>query len=136
MALPHTALDYASVDEGHLLLSGVPGLRATWHNADWTLYRVTTPTPLVSGARVLDVGASEVTIEVPVAATVVLRLRWTPSLTVEDPDSGLPLAICPIPTSDGMTQVPLPAGRWRLAPDLERDTVRQLADGCAGNAQR
>jgi hypothetical protein len=135
VALPRTELDYAAVAEGELLVSGVPGLHKTWEDDDWALYRVTDPSPLASGAAVVDVGPTEVTIEVPAATAVVLRIRWTPVLAVEDPASGAPLEVCPVATSDGMTEIPLPAGVWRIGPDLLRTTVRRLGGGCASSAR-
>lgn len=130
VALPHTALDYAAVAEGKLVASGLPALQKVWTGEDWTLYRVRDPSPLVAGARVITVAAAGVTVDVPSATPVLIRLRWTPSLTVTSALSGTPLHVCLRPTLDGMTEVPLPAGRWRIAPNLLQDAARQLGDGC------
>jgi hypothetical protein len=135
VALPRTALDYAAVAEGKLVSSGVPGLSKAWQDDAWTLYRVTHPTPLASGARVLDVAASGVTIAVPRGGAVLLRFRWTPTLSVENAESGSPLAVCAIATADGMTNLDLPPGRWTIAPDVLRDAASRLTDAC-GEAGR
>jgi hypothetical protein len=134
VALPRAELDYAAVAEGKLLIGGVPGLHKTWESSDWTLYRVTEPSPLATGARVVDVGPADVTLQVPVAAAVTLRVRWTPSLAVENAGSGTVMPFCPVATAEGMTEVSLPAGRWRIAPNLERDAVRRLGEGCESSS--
>jgi hypothetical protein len=130
VALPHTPLDYAAVAEGALVARGVPGLQRTWGDQNWTLYRLTSPMPLVSGARVTDLDPAGVTIDVPHAGRVLLRIRWSPALLVEVAGSDTPASICPVATADGMTTLSLPAGRWRIAPNLLHDAAQTLDHGC------
>jgi hypothetical protein len=130
VALPHAPLDYAAVAEGKLVTAGVPGLQRTWEDQQWTLYRLTRPAPLASGGRLTDLDPAGVTIDVPQAGVILLRIRWTPSLIVENGDSGRLAPACPIATADGMTTVTLPAGRWRIAPDLLHDATHRLDHDC------
>jgi hypothetical protein len=130
VALPHAPLDYAAVAEGKLVASGVPGLQQMWASQQWTLYRVTSPAPLASGGRVADVDPGGVTLDVPRAGAILLRIRWAPSLVVENGDSGTLTHSCLVATADGMTTVRLPAGRWRIALDLLHNATHQRDDDC------
>jgi hypothetical protein len=103
---------------------------------DWTLYRLTYPTPLASGGRVTDLEAAGVTIDVPRAGAILLRIRWTPALVVESGDSDTATLICPVATADGMTTVALPAGRRRIAPDLLHDATQRLDHRCDANLRK
>ena len=136
VALPHAPLDYAAVAEGALVAAGVPGLRRTWGDQDWTLYRLTHPTPLASGGRVTDLDPAGVTVDVPVAGTVLVRIRWTPALVVENRASDTFAPTCPAATAGGMTAVNLPAGRWRIVPDLLYDATHSLDRGCGENRRK
>jgi hypothetical protein len=131
VAVPHAPLDYAAVAEGALVAAGVPGLQRTWGDQDWTLYRLSRPTPLASGGRVTDLDPAGVTVDVPEAGAIILRIRWTPALIVESGDSDTATPICPVPTADGMTAATLPAGRWRIAPELLHDATRTLDPECS-----
>jgi hypothetical protein len=135
VALPHAPLDYAAVAEGKLVAAGVPGLERTWQDQKWTLYRLTRPTPLASGGRVTDLDPGGVSIDVPQAGAVLLRIRWMPSLIVKNGDSGTLAPTCPVATADGMTTVTLPAGRWQVTSDLVQDTSHRLDLDC-GNRRR
>jgi hypothetical protein len=132
VAVPDAPLDYASVAEGELVAAGVPALRRTWAGDGWTLYRVRDATPLVEGARLVSVDRAGLTVDVPTAGPVLARVRWMPSLVVSRTDDGRVLAACPVPSSDGMITVRLPAGRWRIAPDVDRGVRRQLTGACPG----
>jgi hypothetical protein len=135
VAVPHAPLDYAAAAEGALLAAGVPGLQRTWEDEQWTLYRVISPEPLASGGRLTSVDPAGVTIDMPRAGAVLLRIRWTPSLIVEDRHSGAISRACPLPTADGMTAVVLPAGDWHITPNLLRDATHHLDDDCGVGAR-
>ena len=49
VALPAAHLDFGSLTEGRLVASGLTYLRLTWQDADWRLYRVLHPRPIVGG---------------------------------------------------------------------------------------
>ncbi|HET7054016.1 MAG TPA: hypothetical protein VFI09_08900 [Solirubrobacterales bacterium] len=57
VALPDAPLDYSSVAESRLILSGPPYLKPRWSDAHWRVYEVRDPAPLV---QPLDGGAASV----------------------------------------------------------------------------
>jgi hypothetical protein len=78
VALPDVALDYSAQREARLIAGGLPYLREIWRGAHWRLYAVTDPVPLADRpARVLHAGTDSLTLAVPHAVTVRLRIRWT-----------------------------------------------------------
>jgi hypothetical protein len=90
VAVPHARLDQAARAESLLIGSGLPYLRPVWSNANWQLYRVVDAAPLASGATVLNVSASAVTLRVPHAGRVLLRVRYTRGLIAADVATGQP----------------------------------------------
>ena len=73
--------EYSLVSAGHL-----PYLQRVWATSSWTLYRVANPTPIVAPpARIHDPDQSNLTIDVPRAGTLPLRLRWSKYLSVSEP---------------------------------------------------
>jgi hypothetical protein len=92
--------DPAAVSEAELVTVGLPYLQRVWSNADWTLFAVRKPTPLVSRpARVVEFDAAEITIATPRGGTYVVRVADSPWLSLVDA-SGDPLP-GPVPTTDG-----------------------------------
>jgi hypothetical protein len=89
IAVPSTRLDYASRAEAALVKDGLPYLALTWTSAHWRLYRVQDPVPLATGAAVTAVGPASVTLHADGPASVLIRLRWTPYLRVDDPHDGV-----------------------------------------------
>ena len=84
VAVPKTKLDFASVDEAHLIAGGLPYLRQVWHDPDWTLYRVLDSAPLASHAQVLAVDGNQLRLWVPHPGRVRLQIRWSDHLAVLD----------------------------------------------------
>ncbi|MFT4289506.1 MFS transporter [Nocardioides sp.] len=85
--------DDAAVEEAALVSGGLPYLTPVWSNASWQLYEVTDPTPIVAPpARVLTLGDDEVTLEIPSAGSVLVRIPASPWLTLVDA-AGDPLPI-------------------------------------------
>jgi hypothetical protein len=83
VAVPDVKLDYSARDEAGLIAGGLPYLREVWRNAHWRLYEVSHPAPLADlPARVLHAGTDTLTLAVPRAQTVRLRVRWSPYWTV------------------------------------------------------
>ncbi len=77
--VPNT--EYSLVSRGHL-----PYLKQVWANTNWRLYRVANPTPIVGPpARIRDPDQSNLTIDVPKAGTLLVRVRWSKYLTVDTP---------------------------------------------------
>jgi hypothetical protein len=101
VALPvHASLDYGSVREGTLIRHGLAYLRPMWRNADWRLYAVTDPAPLVGrvadpvpgstdpgrdpggdpAARVLAADDTGFTFDVFAPGRYLVRMNWSPYL--------------------------------------------------------
>jgi hypothetical protein len=130
VAVPHTPLDDAAVAEAGLVTSGLPGLRLIWTSADWRLYRVVRPSPLVEGARLTALEPAGVTVTVDAAGPVLVRVRWTPALVVENADRPATPPVCTQPSPDGMVTALLPAGRWTVEPHLLTGVGRRLGMAC------
>jgi hypothetical protein len=108
VALPRAPLDYSAVAEGGLVRAGLPYLRAVWGSTDWTLYEVTDAARLATGAQVLSVADSSVTLATSNAAMAAVQIRWSPYLTVIDPGTErLDPAACVV-NDDGWIRVYLP----------------------------
>ena len=83
VAVPDAKLDYIATDEARLIGRGVPYLRPIWRNADWTLYRVRRPPPLVSGGgRLLAIGPSDFSLRIRRAGAYLVRIHYTPYWSV------------------------------------------------------
>lgn len=79
VALPDVPLDFSAQPEARLIGRGLPYLRPVWRSAHWRLYAVADPVPLADPpARVLRQGTDLLVLASPRAATVTLRVRWTP----------------------------------------------------------
>ena len=81
-AVGYVALPTAPVAvyaEYRLVKDHRPGyLRVVWSDADWLLFRVSDPTPIVARpGRVLAHDQKSMTISVPCACTLAVRLRWS-----------------------------------------------------------
>lgn len=86
------APDAAAVEESALVTAGLPYLDRVWSDAQWTLYEVHNPRPLVSApAEVIDFDAAEVTLYTPAAGPVVVRIGYSRWLSLVD-ELGKPLA--------------------------------------------
>jgi hypothetical protein len=86
VALADVPLDWAAGAEADLVRAGQPELEPVWSDAHWRLWRVRDRTPLVSPpARVVAATPVSLTVDVPSAQPVLLRLRWSPWLAVAGP---------------------------------------------------
>jgi hypothetical protein len=88
VALPAVDLDYASVDEGALVRTGLPYLSLVWSSPDWRLYRVRTSGDLITGARLVRVNANSVVVRAWQPGFVDVRVRWSTYLEVHDAATG------------------------------------------------
>lgn len=107
VALPAAPLDYASVNEASLIRQAPSYLTLVWSNADWRLYRVVHPAPLVTGAKLQAVNEGGVILRSSAAATVTVKLRWSPYLSVRDPTTGADVPAC-ITNSEGWVKLFVP----------------------------
>jgi len=101
VALPSAPLDYAAVDEAHLLESGqVPGLSLVWQTPQWTLWHVTSSPGLVSGPGTLVALAPDhLTLMVNRPGQITVRERYTKFWSVTTGTA------CLGPTVDGWTSI-------------------------------
>ena len=89
VALPtEGSLDYAAKAEADLIRSGLPYLTPIWADESWQLFQVEDNRPLLRGATLLDIDASDVTFQAAQAGTVQLQIRWSPLLTLTDAETG------------------------------------------------
>lgn len=83
VALPSEgSLDYAAKAEADLVRTGLPYLKQVWANDQWQLFRVVDDAPLVRGASIVEIDASELTFFAPQAGPVHLQIRWSPMLAL------------------------------------------------------
>ena len=83
VVLPAAQPDWAAGDEARLVRSGLPWLRQVWHDPHWRVYRVTDAVPLADPpATVEHAGDGEIDVSVPVAGPVLIRVAWSPWLSV------------------------------------------------------
>jgi hypothetical protein len=88
VALPDTRLDYSATDEARLIRRGLPYLHEVWHGAHWRVFAVRDPAPLADPpARVTRLDTDALTLAVPRASSVRLRVRWTPYWAVAAGDA-------------------------------------------------
>jgi hypothetical protein len=101
VAVPDAPLDDAGRSEARLIEAGLPYLRHVWSNADWRLYEVLDPEPLVRGpARLTQLGPESFTLDARRASSVVVRVRYSPYWSLDKPALG-----CVTATRDGWTRV-------------------------------
>ncbi|AEW97230.1 MULTISPECIES: hypothetical protein [Streptomycetaceae] len=83
VVLPDTELDNASVAEAHLVEQGQPWLRQVWRDDHWRVFRLTDPVPMAAApSKVVRAGAGELSVDVPAAGPVLVRVAWSPWLEV------------------------------------------------------
>ncbi|WP_328720026.1 MFS transporter [Streptomyces sp. NBC_00247] len=87
VVLPKGDPDSGAAQEAALVGAGLPYLKPIWADANWKLYRVEDPTPLADPpATVLNFEADEITIRVPEAGRVLIRVPYTRWLSLVDED--------------------------------------------------
>ncbi|MFJ6833163.1 MFS transporter [Streptomyces sp. NPDC091209] len=73
--------------ERELVQRGMPYLRQIWGDANWQLFTVTDPTPLAEPHAVVDLAEQgELTIEVKEAGRILIRIPYSPWLSIVDAD--------------------------------------------------
>ncbi|WP_371498092.1 MFS transporter [Kitasatospora sp. NBC_00374] len=88
VVLPAAELDDAAVQEAEIVARGHTWLDQIWRDDSWRLYRVTDTVPLVDPpATVREAGPATLTLDVPRAGPVLLRIPWSPWLGIEDADA-------------------------------------------------
>ena len=85
IAVPRSVpLDFGTKREAALVAHGLPYLQQVWANADWRLYAVSQPAPVLgapaTAVRLTDTGAE---FTAPAAGSYQALLRWSPYLVVD-----------------------------------------------------
>lgn len=79
VAVPDVALDPAGRAEARLVASGLAFLTPVWHNANWRVYAVKDPLPLVSGPGELRAfGRDGFTVEAERRGWILVRTHFSP----------------------------------------------------------
>nr|WP_203644999.1 MFS transporter [Streptomyces sp. SID14478] len=88
VVLPKGAPDGAGGErERDLLQRGLPYLKQVWGDANWQLFAVVDPTPMAEPNAVVDAAEqAELTIEVTRPGRVVIRVPYSPWLSIVDAD--------------------------------------------------
>ncbi|MCC9305544.1 MFS transporter [Kitasatospora sp. RB6PN24] len=81
VALSSDKPDNGARDEAALIRAGQPWLKQVWQHGAWTVYQVTDTTSLADPPAVVQhAGAASMTVQVPAAGEVRLRVPWSPWL--------------------------------------------------------
>jgi hypothetical protein len=84
VVLPSDQPDFAAVAEAKIVAAGQPWLHPVWRDADWRVYRVSGAAPLADPPAVVDeAGPTELTVTMPAAGSVLLRIPWSPVLGIK-----------------------------------------------------
>ncbi|WNI18608.1 MFS transporter [Actinacidiphila sp. ITFR-21] len=113
VVLPTDRPDSAAVAEAKLVAAGQPWLHPIWEDANWRLYEVSGAEPLAEPPAVVEeAGPAELTVSMPRAGSVLLRIPWSPVLGIEGATDSKHGCV----TSDGdWTRLYAPAaGRYRI----------------------
>jgi hypothetical protein len=87
VVLAATEPDNAGVAERGIVTAGPRWLPLVWQNADWKVYRVAGSDPLASApATAAYAGPAALTVHLPHAGSVLLRIAWSPWLTIDGID--------------------------------------------------
>ena len=83
VALPSAKPDKSSYGERALIEKGLPYLRLRWKSADWRVYEVLLPTPLVIPQKDANVvleqmQSDELLLDVKRPGEAIVKVRWTP----------------------------------------------------------
>ncbi len=82
VAVPDVALDPSGRAEAKLIAGGLPFLTPVWRNANWRVYRVEDPLPLVSGpAELTAFGRDGFTVRAQRRGWILVRTHFSPYFT-------------------------------------------------------
>lgn len=114
VVLPSAEADGAGVAEAEIVAAGQHWLLPVWQDTNWRVFRVVGAAPLADPpATVRQAGPAALTVEVPRAGSVLLRIPWSPWLGIEgstDDEHG-----CLAPAGDWtVLNAPAP-GTYRIA---------------------
>lgn len=85
VVLPADEPDSGGERERELVRDGLPYLRPVWSDAHWRLFAVSDPAPFAGPhARVVRTAQDEVTLKVAEAGTILVRIPYSPWLSIVD----------------------------------------------------
>ncbi len=128
VAVPHSELDDAGIDEAALIAGGLPYLELDRRLTDWTVYEVVDPQPIVAGpGTLLEYGVDDLVIRVDVPGTLHVAVRASPHWKLTG-NAG-----CLAESADGFVDITgVEPGLLRLAIDVEFSALWDgSTDGCA-----
>ena len=128
VALPtEGSLDYAAKAEADLIRSGLGYLTPIWADESWQLFQVEQHSPLLRGATLLEIDASDITFRAAQAGPVHLQIRWSPLLTLTAAESGESVGC--VVARDEWTTIEVPAaGTYTLVSRLSLPTGADGSD--------
>ncbi|MEU5881753.1 MFS transporter [Spirillospora sp. NPDC047279] len=89
VVLPEREVDWAARDEAALVRGGQPYLSEVWRDRHWRVYQVADPTPLADApAAVERIDPDRLVVRMPAKGSVLLRIAWSPWLSVRGPGDG------------------------------------------------
>lgn len=121
VVLPEQEIDWSSHNEDVLVRAGQPYLTEVWRDANWRLFQVTDPVPLVqSPAYVQTFRPDKVVVNAPAGGTYLLRIAHSPWLSVKGPGSGACLSHIKTGPDKDFVELKLPtAGRYTVGARYE-----------------
>jgi len=128
VAVPRGELDHAGVDEAALIAGGLPYLELDRVLADWTVYEVVDPQPIVAGpGTLLEYGADDLVIRIDEPGTLHVAVRASPHWKLTG-NAG-----CLAESADGFVDITgVEPGLLRLTIDVEFSALWDGSpDGCA-----
>ncbi|MGH9133252.1 MAG: hypothetical protein ACRDZZ_04890 [Ilumatobacteraceae bacterium] len=128
VAVPRGELDHAGVDEGDLIAGGLDYLALHRVLADWTVYEVVDPQPIVAGpATLVEYGVDDLVIHVEQPGTLHVAVRSSPHWKLTG-NAG-----CLAESDDGFVDITgVEPGMLRLTIDVEFSALWDGGpDGCA-----
>jgi hypothetical protein len=128
VAVPRGELDHAGVDEAALIAGGLPYLELDRVLADWTVYEVVDPQPIVAGpGTLLEYGADDLVIRIDEPGTLHVAVRASPHWKLTG-NAG-----CLAESADGFVDITgVEPGLLRLTIDVKFSALWDGSpDGCA-----
>lgn len=95
VVLPAYEPDGSGVVEAKIIAAGTPWLKLVWRDDYWRVYHVVGAEPLAAPPAVVTyAGPAKITVRVPAAGSVLLRVTWSPWLAVDGVPAGGPARGC------------------------------------------
>jgi hypothetical protein len=120
VALPAVRMDFSSRQEAALLRTEPEFLQRVWSDADWIIWQVRNPAPIVNGpAELVEMTADSLRMEFSAPGVAVVRVRYTDLWDAHGDDA------CVDKTADGWLVI-----RSERTGAVDVSTRMSAADGC------